>query len=212
MRLFQRKSEGKRIDEFWGWVQSEDGRKTFAGLRDQATSTAAANRIGKRLEQVDKGLSWGAGYGPDEPTRFEISASGIRSLVNIVRAVVNHAPSVEGLEVVAFKQPLPEPENFIFEGIEIDIRQTMCRVVGMEEDRLVVDVFVPVASGSSTRFIHEVGFIALDHLLGEEVVMTRLGGLTFQPLAGAPDDLMTVIEFGQKLKLNGRWGPRRTDS
>ena len=200
MKFPFKKNKHAAIDDFWEWFQSPDGRKALSELwTESQTSGEAANRIGRRLKKVAPGLSWGAQGG--EPSRFEVSASGIAKFAPIVREVVERAPAMNGWEVVAFKQPV-ENEELVFQGRSVSYDSTMCQILGSNGPKVEVNVFLPLPAGTPQAVVNEIGFIMLDHSLGEELVMTRVGGIQFDTTLVAPPTVMPMREFAAKMRGN----------
>ena len=194
MRLPFVKKGPAAIDAFWTWFQSPDGQKTLNELWvDGATSNEATIKVGQRLKAVDNGLSWGA-----TPDRFEVSASGIRDNMPIVRAIVERAPKMPNWEVIAFKQPLENPE-LMFQGHTVAVDTIMCQILGNRGPMVHLDVYLPLPVGTPQCVLNEMGFIMLDHTLGEETVMTRLGALRFDFTLVAPSTVMTLRELAASL-------------
>jgi hypothetical protein len=186
------------IDAFWEWFQSADGKKTLEEVWAPGKSSAAAVKVGKQLKKINSGISWGSLGRKDEECRLEISPSGLRENIGVVQDIVAKAPVIPGWTVVAFKQPISNP-YFVFEGhYKVTYEDILCHLAGREDELTHLDVFLPLPEGTPKRILVETGFIALDHSLGEEIVMTRIGALSWDIVANAPSSAIPLTEFRER--------------
>ena len=190
-------------EEFWAWFLSPDGQTTVAETASQSQrAQAAISKIGDMLHKVNSDLSWGmVPPSQDNPGRFEVSAGGIRSVIPAVLAVVEAAPQLPNWHVVAFKQPV-EDIQLIYAGQEIDSSTVTCQEVGRNGELIDLNVYVPLPVDAPKKLIGEIGFIVLDHTLGEYVVMTKIGALNFDYTINAPPTVMLVKELAAKLSAD----------
>lgn len=182
--LFQKKltPEG-----FWTWFAANaEALKTGDLERNMV-------QIGEKLAQVDADFC--PGLAP-LPTHFqlEISAGGIKSVAPRVLEMVRAAPSIPGWKIVAFRQPM-DPPCIRMGNQEIDLAHTKFVVTGRDQNLLNIRLFVPVPVDCPKDILGELGFLGLDHTLGEEMVMTRLGEIEFDNIVSAPPTAQLISEL-----------------
>jgi len=132
---------------------------------------------------------------PSDPTwTLVITADGDKALFPEVERVVAGAPSIEGWNVVGFRQRIPiAGMKFEMDGVELAVDDV--RVVALRSaDKLDVQVFLPGYNGEGDTFPRLV-FIALDHAVGEKDMETRIGGIDWLPLAEAPPTARPLTEL-----------------
>jgi hypothetical protein len=171
---------------FWAWFAGR-----AAVLRTMPLD-AARQEIGERLAVAAPRLQ--AELADDEIRTLVITADGARGAFPTVERIVARAPSVPGWRVVAFRQPSP----IAGETIEIDEV-----AVPLDDIRFVATPAGPVlelamyvpgyAPGNDT--VGLIGFIALDHALGEYAVETRIGGIEWHPATAAPATARPLAEL-----------------
>jgi len=206
MGLFSRFKKSPRSAwssaEFWDWFQSPAGLRTVEAAAAAVPSAESQKALQDAVQRVNPGLTWGLAPKGDDgsPGEFEIGAGGVRDLIPTVRSLVASAPTIEGWSIVAFKQPV---EDFSLKlgptGDEIDSQALRVSATPLKDGRVDVEVFVPVPAGCPQQTIAELGFIFLDHTLGEYAVMTRLAEISFDSILVAPPSAIPLSEFAGKL-------------
>ena len=191
--------------EFWAWFASPDGQQAMSGILSSGgkSSESAQKALSASLQRVSPDLVWGVGGGSEGDSRMvlEISAGGLSSLAADVTALVSAAPEVPNWKIVAFKQPQPDFAVSIGEGHEsIDSNSVKVWATPRNDGHYDLQIFLPVPADFPAKMLPEVGFIMLDHVLGEFAVMTRMGDLKFQSLLIAPPGVIPLSEFAKQLQ------------
>ena len=190
--------------EFWTWFANPDGQQVMAGVlsADGKSSESAQKALSESLQRVSADLVWGVGGGNESDPRmvFEISAGGLSSLATEVMALVDAAPEFTNWKIVAFKQPQPDFAVSIGHGLEsIDSNTVKVWATPQGDGHYDLQVFLPVPADFPAKMLPEVGFIMLDHVLGEYAVMTRIGDLKFQSILVAPPGVIPLSKFANQL-------------
>ena len=84
---------------FWTWFV--DNREF---LENYNSNTAAVTQaVGRRLQNVDRGLTYEMGQAADGVYEFIVSANGVRDVFPEVNKLVRVAPEIEGWRIIAFR-------------------------------------------------------------------------------------------------------------
>lgn len=162
--------------EFWSWFAGQA--RTF-----DVKSPSHQAELGKRLQRINKELTWGVSAGSNgEASTLEISASGIPQLIPIVQAVVGASPDIPGWNFVAFRQPA-ETFSIKMGSNEISPQSVYWDKLAETSGRVDIALYLPLPDHLARI---KMGFIVLDHSLGEYLVMTRVGAIDFHPYTLAP--------------------------
>lgn len=170
---WKRQSPEEKAADFWRWFLD-----TVPNAADLETP-ARQDQLSRQLKEIHPDLCWGFSPEGRSGAVLEISADGIQELIPTVRLLVDAAPQVPGWQIHAFRQPCS------LEGVEIrlgpDLSISADSIFWRELDRdgstIDLQVFVPHPDPEVRA---QIGFIFLDHCLGELAVMTRLGALDFE--------------------------------
>jgi hypothetical protein len=130
----------------------------------------------------------------DENWMLEVCAGGVKATIPAVEKLVAAAPDVPGWEIVAFRQPRDLPEIRMGDH-SVELELTRFVETGRRGALLDVTLFLPIPAGAPKDVLGELGFIALDHTLGEIVVMTRLGHIEFENILAAPSNARLLSEL-----------------
>jgi hypothetical protein len=193
--------------EFWQWFQSDAAQLGLLSLGREQTeeSQQAAEAVKIAVQRVHPGLVWGlVPVGDDlSPGRFEVSAGGIRELIPEVEALVAAAPKMPLWVVVGFRQPSTDfclrlsPDDEGISGTNVT-----CLTTPQPSGLIDLDVYLPLPPDTQPESLSQIGFIVLDHTLGEYVVMTRIGEIEFHSSIIAPPNAVPIQELAAKLVAN----------
>jgi hypothetical protein len=180
-------SRSDRIDRFWAWFAREAPR-----LRGEA-GVDAMNAVNAQLEM--EGFKVYAEIEPDDAAwLLVITADGDRSLFPEVDEVVARAPVVKGWTVVAYRQRAPvDGMRIEMDGASLEYDEV--RVVATRAgDKLDLRLYLPGFKDETDTVFH-MGFIALDHTIGEKDMETRIGVIEGFPRTKAPPDAIELAEL-----------------
>src|SRR5215471_3511613 len=90
------------ISKLWAWFDS------YKSGIDDATLMEEQNldEILERISRIEPGLAVELAVREDGIKEMTISPDGVRERFSIVEQIVSQAPSMEGWEVIAFRQPI----------------------------------------------------------------------------------------------------------
>jgi hypothetical protein len=180
--------------EFWDWFVLNNVRLKTMDLN------ALINEIFVKGSEVDPGLRFGLMPGKDGADWvLEVCAGGVRATIPAVETLVAAAPVVPGWEIVAFRQPRDLPEIRMGDH-SVDLNLTRFVETGRKGAVLDVTLYLPVPAGVPKHVTGELGFIALDHTLGEMVVMSRLGQVRFENILAAPPNAQLLCVLPEIVK------------
>jgi len=178
---------------FWKWFSAN-----AALLHSNVDVVHASDRITAELSKVHADLIAEVGV-QDGVHTLVLSANGIADLFPVVREVYGARPAISGWKVVAFRQRQKlgnEPILIQLGPLEVDL--TQARFTARRADsRLDVRLYVPAARERSA--LMQLGFLILDHTLGEHEVETKVGGLEFFPLEQAPASARPISELSARV-------------
>lgn len=179
---------GDATAAFWSWFQ-----KNAAELHADPDLRKVMERISTELAKIDKGVF--AEIGGDAKTRLlVISVDGKKELFPKVQAIHAAAPKVDGWKIVPFRQRSAPGEMAKFQLGGKTLDPTQIKLVAKANgDKLDIDVYMP---GFTTHDeMAQIGFIVLDHTVGEYDMETRIGGIEFLPLEKAPAGAKPIAEL-----------------
>jgi hypothetical protein len=185
------------IDGFWRWFVAN-----ASELSADPDGDAVCDAISGELAKVHEGLVGELSRGPHSDPTLIISANGNRALFPFVERVFTARPAVPGWEILAFRPPATEGDLGVInmDGHELDTK--LIRFVAWPVDgKLEVDVYVPGYTDEDET-IGAMGFIALDHTVGEYAMETRVGGISWYPIEDAPETARPLAELVAALPKN----------
>lgn len=186
---------GMSLEEFWKWFEDNSTR-----LRSMEM-TPAAHEIAGKLTKVSRDLVLGIGAADEKGNQsLEICAGGLKANIPEVERIVAAAPRVMGWKIVAFRQPAKEPMSFSVGSEQLSSEQVLYQVLGKSDGYTHVRLFLPLPAASPKSSFQELGFICLDHTLGELLVMTKLGKLEFESTVSAPPGSKPLSELAAELR------------
>lgn len=170
--------------DFWAWFQAN---REFLTQYDTNT-TAVTTAVGRRLQIVDRGLTFEMGRAPDGVYEFIVSAGGNRDVFTEVRRLVSAAPQIDDWRIIAFRPRRPEGLNLNLEyaGIKVSGGDLWYR---LESDggELALTLFVRGMTTDNRDIMARAGFIILDQVLGEYDTATKLRVIDFAALLADPE-------------------------
>jgi hypothetical protein len=184
---------GDPVATFWSWFTENQARLAVAPPQ------AAMNEIHGRLVKVNRELVASIDLAQQGARTVEISGNGNRALIPIVKQVVGSAPSLSGWKFVAFRQPSQPGMSIEMNGRTMSFDEVRYVETGSSMGMVDIKVFLPLDPGIPKQVMGEIGFLVLDHTLGEYAVMTQVRDIDFLPIAQAPPDAALLSELAKKL-------------
>ena len=215
MGLFRRKPSPEQVrarqDEgiaaFWSWWAAEGKTKataTFDGAGEDIQRLGAD--IARRVDAIDPGLAFETGAGSSARHMCVVTAAGDPDLRDVARRWLSAAPVPDdAFEYADVRQPVREPAGvrIVFGGAEVDLASAVVLAEPSDPDspattRVDVSVWHPAFPDLPDDARGQITFLFLDALLGEEVVETAVGAVSWEPVLVPPGvpltDLPAVID------------------
>jgi hypothetical protein len=194
--------------KFWGWFAAHEQELFHFDPMSVAQRERLFKQLAEAFANVNPDLSFE--FGPCcEPREFVVSASGIKEAFPSVVALVNAAPNLPRWSLIAFRPRRGFATDVDIRGRRIhtdDVRFTLVDNGTVAGIRL----FLPGYREDEVA-TKEIGYLLLDHMLGEFDVETRLGLITMHPLRAAELDSHSLSELPDLFdrlvsRLEGRTG------
>lgn len=175
-------TRAKRISAFWAWFDS------YKRDIDDATPPQEhhLDAILEHLGSIEPGLAVELSGREDGVKEITISPDGVRERFQIVEQIVSQAPSMEGWEVIAFRQPVGG--DFSLRCGDLELTPSELYFQPIEEDG-ALDVIV-YGHGFGDQDGDELsyhGLIMIDNLIGEYDCVMHVRYYDFQELPDEAD-------------------------
>jgi hypothetical protein len=175
-----------RAAPFWKWFTDH-----ATALHANTDLRAVMESISAELEKAYPGVFAEIGKNGDE-LMLVISADGITKLFPDVQEVYAARPTVPGWKIVAFRQ---RDAGFAIEMNGKKIEPKTVKFVGTPgEGKLDIEVYLPGFKKDDEE-MKKIGFIILDHMIGEYDMETKIGGIDFGALESAPATAKSLTEL-----------------
>mgnify|MGYP001594626882 CR=1 FL=1 len=178
-----------RAATFWKWFT-----ETAETLRAESDLRKTMERITGELAKAYQGVL--AEIGSDGDDRLLVlSADGIKDLFPAVQELYAARPIVKGWTIVAFRQPAkPGAPTLTIEMGDQKIEPAQLKFVATPAGaKLDLEVYIP--GFTTNEEMGQIGFVILDHVLGEYDMETKVGGIRFAALAEAPAAARPLAEL-----------------
>ncbi len=179
------------FDGFWRWFEENADE-----LRAETDGDLVVDTIGAELSKVHEGL---IGELARDGTHHALvlSANGNRALFPFVERLFARRPEIADWEIIAFRPPATEGDLGVIDmdGQQLDTK--LIRFISSPDasgGKIELDVYVPGYT-EEDETIGAMGFIALDHTVGEYAMETRIGGIAWYPLEDAPERARPLAEL-----------------
>jgi hypothetical protein len=182
----------EKISEFWTWFDSyrrgiDDSTPLAEQLLDQVLD---------HLAEIEPELAVELSVREDAVKELTISADGVRERFPVVEQIVSQAPSMEGWQIFAFRQPIQA--DFSLECGDLELRPSELYFQPLEEDgALDIIVYGQGFSDLDKDQLSYHGLILIDNLIGEYDCVTQVRHYDFQevPAEQDRDDLLPLSEL-----------------
>src|SRR4051812_4668968 len=169
-----------QITEFWKWFQGN-----AKSLHDDKDLQHTMETISDKLDQIQPGLIGEIGVS-GEKHDLVITADGKKELFPRVQEVYAARPTVEGWNIIAFRPRMkPGEKPFTIEMGKTKIDPTTVKYVS-QPDGKKLDIQVYIPGYTTDEEMGQVGFLILDHTVGEYDMETKIQGIDFAALTKAP--------------------------
>lgn len=179
-------TSANRAAPFWKWFTDH-----ATELHANQDLRVVMESISAELKKVYPGVFAEIGKQGDE-LMLVISADGIKDLFPQVQEVYAARPTVPGWKIVAFRQ---RDASFAIEMGGKKIEPKTVKFVGTPgEGKLDIEVYLPGFKEDDEE-LKKIGFIILDHMIGEYDMETKIGGIGFAALDAAPAAAKPLTEL-----------------
>lgn len=185
---------------FWDWF-SKNSEQFFHFERNQFF---LFKMLKAELDKIDYNLVFEFGPINNESREFVISADGIKSSFSSVIDLTQAAPSLPKWKIIAFRQPKPVTDVFIYESIKINFDDIYFSHT-IANHKMSIDLFFKEFSESSEWT--SLTFLLIDYLIGEYDAETYISSVEkhlyndnhdLKPIS----QLKTIISEHKKTVLN----------
>lgn len=171
----------ERISEFWAWFDSYQG-----GVDDAAWRDEHLDEILERISRIEPGLAVELGVREDGVKEMTISPDGVREKFPIVEQIVSQAPSMEGWEVIGFRQPIGA--DFSLRCGDLELTPSELYFLPLEEGgALDIIVYGQGFGDQDQDALGYHGLMMIDSLVGEYDCVTQIRHYDFQELPDEQD-------------------------
>lgn len=180
------------IAAFWSWWAANADRAAAAfDSRDVETINQLGSETTELVAAIHPDLAFEFGPGDTSRHRLMVTASGnpqLRALAD--RWLASAPPADEAFAFDSWKQANPNPEEIIL-GLgdaRVDLASSTV-ALRPDGDRTAVELFHPGFAELPEEVRGQITFLFLDMTLGERVVETRIGGVSWtdvEPAGAVP--------------------------
>jgi hypothetical protein len=188
MGFFKIKS---KEEKFWEWFVNDE--KFISNWKND--QDAVFQKLIDKLREVKKDLCFEFGPSKNGKQEIVISADGIISLIDSVKALVGSAPELKGWKVTAFRPRVGTDIKLNLGGLEIDNSDIYFSFLESTNNRLPLQFYIKDYQENDKRYMAAI-FRFLDFALGEYDVMTRIGEIKITELPTNHKEL-AVHEFSK---------------
>ena len=191
--MFFKRPTSSAEQQFWQWFTNHD--KPLLSFDEASTPEAERERLFDQLltelHRVHPDLTFELGP-PALPRELILSADGLRAAFPAVAALHRTAPQLPSWHIVAFRPRRADPVSIAIGDRQIDSRDVRFTLLDNGRQAGIV-LFLP-GLHPDDEALKQVGYLLLDHVLGEYDVETRLGPILFEAPGSA--------RLGERLPLD----------
>lgn len=190
--LFGRKKSNPQ--DFWQWF-SDNSQKILDLDFNNQESLQILNQMAAQLSKYNQEISFEITLNDDNSRTLVISAEGVKSNKDDVKALVEAAPSLPRWTIQAFRQR-KNSQYVESEGHKLGVKDTFfVAEKNDDEDKLDIDLFIKDWSGSEVQVT--LSFLQLDDILGEYDVMSYIGEIDWHNLNDKPAKAKPIDELAK---------------
>lgn len=187
--------------EFWAWFLTIE--KELYQLLDASQGDASRSKVidelNRRISQIEGKVVYGIAYDKESNVAtLELSPDGIRENIGPMRRLYDSRPTLPTWRFVEFKQRI---SGFGLEvaGHKVDDTNVLITSSLNAAGLYDVNVYVPIPPSAPKEAVGQIAFLMLDHSLGEQIVMTKIGRVEFTTADKAPAEAIPIGEFYDKI-------------
>lgn len=167
-----------REQNFWIWFQKNETR-LFEFEKDKERNFES---LSKALAEVSPKLAFALGPVKDGRREFIVSASGDKQEFPSVIALVDAAPELSRWTVMKFRPRVWPIGTIRFGGVEILSTDVEFNMLGNGRE---IGLYMYIPGYVANKIYQQIGFLILDHTLGEYDAVTKLSMIKFFPKESA---------------------------
>ena len=175
--IFKGRNSDSPEESFWQWFQLNE-----ALLYDfESNQDATLKMLSKALKKVHPDLTYELSPITDDGKReFVISADGFKDAFPSVESLYSKAPELNRWIIIKYRQRRSIGHILKFGGQSVDGENIKYLMLEEEDPKKVgIVLFIPGYTDQEREAFLGIGFIFLDHALGEYDVVTRVGMIEF---------------------------------
>lgn len=200
---FQRTSKDPD-QRFWSWFMENKDRVRVM-FTDQDKGMRAYKELTTEIQRVHEALMPELTQDDNGDGVLVISADGRREAVDVVIRLADAAPVLDGWRIERFRKPAPEGMRIVYEGLDIDPASVRVAYKVVDAERLVhIGLFIPGYEEKDERF-KGVGFLYLDHSIGEYNIVMHIGHIAFMAPEEAPPNAALITLSGLRGLIEERF-------
>ena len=187
------------VDDFWTWfIKNEKRLKNFETDPDKYLT-----ELLEQAKKIKRGLAIEFEPPKNGVINMTISANGSVDLFNLVRDMVERAPSIKGWKFIAFRQRMPiasvKEMKLNVGGLTLDPSQ-MKFFPMIENNQLNVIIYAAGVNEQNYNQVAYACFLLLDNILGEYDCVTKVSSFDFHALPEKKEelaDLKPLLELAE---------------
>ncbi len=130
-----------------------------------------------------------------------ISCDGISAGIKPVQELAAVAPKIENWIIKKFRQPI-DKITLNYKGLQLEVDDLLV-TYKLNKDREKVDITYRIRGFDEKDSRYKpLGFLYLDHILGEFNVMTRVGYIDFEELNENESESIGLVELRKVIEQN----------
>ncbi len=167
---------------FWEWFQKNEDR-IFNFERDQ---DRIFDDLATALRRVNRHLVFEFGSVEQGKREFVISAGGLKEYFPLVMELADSAPVLDRWQIIRFR-PRREPTDIQIRDLTIRSGSDVFFTLRQEaEEKIGIRLYIKGYSEAERELFYNIGFLLLDHSIGEFDVATKVGTIIIStPVADA---------------------------
>lgn len=187
-------------EQFWQWLQ--DNLPSVNTMESPKGYIKAAKLCRATFGDVVLEMQ------PGDPPVFTLSADGVKEAIPRVMRAAQFAPKTDAFKVVTFRQPAEDGFALEVAGQRISADSVLVTLHQTEANgKLAISLYIPLPITAKKDELIGMGFLMLDHTLGEYVVMKNLADIWFLHYSQARPGSISLSEFREKYLADAPTSP-----